>query len=223
MKHSFLLLLIPFLLFSCDDDDGSDEFCFIGNGQVVTKLIPLAPFSIVETEGPINLLIDEDPTQTVIIRAESNIIDEIISEVNGETLTFSFLRELTCFETDEQIWITVAASDLKGVSVVGETVIESLDTLIVDEFFMDVEGVATVFLEGRVEEETISVEGELSLIQYDFPADRLTLNSEGVTSANVLVNNELNLNISGVANIKYRGNPTITQNVSGVLNLEDDN
>ncbi|NNC49050.1 MAG: DUF2807 domain-containing protein, partial [Flaviramulus sp.] len=84
-KQLYIVFLI--LIFACDSENAGD--CFQKEGTIIQQEIIVANFDKIFVNRDIELIIEEGPTQKVVIETGKNLINDVSAAVaNGElTLT----------------------------------------------------------------------------------------------------------------------------------------
>lgn len=205
MKSLYLLLtfvvIISFTM--CDLDDGPNPNNKItGSGPVITKTLSFPPFNKIENIGVANFYISLGDPQSVILKAQQNIIDIMTYEVINSTL-FVGIKENTSIENADEIRFDITVNEINDIKLIG---------------------VGNFELSGDFQDElSISLIGVGNVEAYDLEVANCTIVSTGVGDCKVNVRDILDLTITGVGTIFYKGNPVITQSVSGLGKLINDN
>ncbi len=202
----FTLFLAFFTMISlsrCDlNDDQNPDNKIIGTGPIVTENLNLDAFDKIENTGVANIYVTLGEPQSVILKAQQNIMDIMIYRVVGNTLRIG-IRENTSIQSSDEIRFEITVSDLNEFKLIG---------------------VGNFQLSGDFQDELlIALTGVGNVDAYDTEIGVCDIVSTGVGDCRVNVRDELNVTISGVGSIYYRGNPAITQSVSGMGNLINDN
>ncbi|MCA6075629.1 head GIN domain-containing protein [Fulvivirga sedimenti] len=220
-KISLFLLIIMLGYASCNDDDV--DLCLRGDGTVNEYIQSVSAFDEVELSGPINLNITQGGVQSVVIRAEKQLYDPLIVEVDNGTLEVRYPRNVTCFETNVGVWIDITVPDLEKVAISGQSDIISSGDINLDNLTLDISGEAYISLTGEVNELAFNASGKLEVDNFDLDNNIQYIVVSGEADMDIRCEIELTLVISGAATIRYKGNPQISQNTSGSLNLIDAN
>ncbi len=222
MKRISLFLLVVVLGYSsCNDDDV--DLCLRGDGNVNEYVQTVGAFDEVALSGPINLNITQGAVQSVVIRAERQLYEPLIIEVDNGTLEVRYPKNVTCFDTNVGVWVDITVPDLEKVAISGQSEIISTGDIDLDELTIDTSGEAYVSLTGNVDELAFNVSGEIIVENFDLQNNLQYIIVSGLADMEIRCEIELTLVISGAATIRYKGNPQISQNTSGSLNLIDAN
>jgi hypothetical protein len=204
MKNlNYVLIFTLFLLGAagCEDDEIITDKV-TGEGPIVTENLDLSAFSKIENTGVANFYITIGSPQSVVIKAQQNIMDVMTYQVTNETLKVG-LEKNTSIENHEEIRfdITIPAISSIKLTGVGDFELSGDDQ---DALIIDLEGVGNVDA-------------------FEMRVGTCTITSSGVGNCEVYVLNELTVTISGVGNIYYKGNPVIISSVTGLGQLVNSN
>ena len=204
MKKSILLILsfyIIVLFNGCEkEDNGTNNIT--GVGDVVTETLDLSSFQSIKNTGVANIYVTVGDTQSVVLKAQQNIIDVITYEVNNSTLEIG-IQNNTSINESKGIVFEITIPEIDKIELIGVGDFElSGDSQ--DELYIILTGVGTVRA-------------------YDLEVDVCHITSTGVGNCQVRVNNTLNVTITGVGSVYYKGNPTINSTITGLGKLVDAN
>ncbi|MBK8806373.1 MAG: DUF2807 domain-containing protein [Bacteroidales bacterium] len=233
MNKLFNLLIISVVLLqSCQLPD-----VIRGNGNEVSEMRAIAKVDRVELQINAEVYITNEHSDSVKLRAESNILNEIVLENNGGKLVIkqkvgSILKE------NEPIRIYIGTSSLSAMEVSGSGYMEC-DTIYVDdnsEITVSGSGkIKTKQVYGSNLRAEIRGSGELSIDSIDvikFTTDvsgsgkinakyancaesRLEISGSGKTTLNVFCN-QIKTTISGSGDVNLNGSAGISEiNISG--------
>ncbi len=204
MKKSILLILsfyIIVLFNGCEkEDNGTNNIT--GVGDVVTETLDLSSFQSIKNTGVANIYVTVGDTQSVVLKAQQNIIDVITYEVNNSTLEIG-IQNNTSINESKGIVFEITIPEIDKIELIGVGDFElSGDSQ--DELYIILTGVGTVRA-------------------YDLEVNVCHITSTGVGNCQVRVNNTLNVTITGVGSVYYKGNPTINSTITGLGKLVDAN
>ena len=205
MKTIYSGLFILCLLFistACEDNGGINDREITGSGPLVTQTLDLASFNKISNTGVADFYISTGSTQSVVLKAQQNIIDVMTWEVTNETLVIG-LEKGVSLKNHEQIRFDIVIPTFSGIDIIG---------------------VGNVTLSGSGQDQVnINLTGVGNVLAYEMEIGDCTINLTGVGDIKVHVSNSLDVTLTGVGDVYYRGTPSITQNVSGVGQLINDN
>ena len=204
MKKSILLNLLFFIivLFNGCEKDNNGTNNITGIGDIVTDTLDLSSFQSIKNTGVANTYVTVGDTQSVVLKAQQNIIDVITYEVNSSALEIG-IQDNTSIRESKGIVFEITIPEIEKIELVGVGDFElSGDSQ--DELYIFLIGVGTVRA-------------------YNLEVDVCHITSTGVGNCQVRVNNTLNVTITGVGSVYYKGNPTISSTITGLGKLVDAN
>jgi hypothetical protein len=205
-----------------------------GDGNVITKNRTVGNFDKLTVSGSFDVELIKGIEGAITIKAESNLMDYIETNVDNGTLKISFKNGLN-IRTHKSIQITLAFNDLESVKlsgsgeIISNVPIEGTDldislsgsgnlkmNVVVDNLSSSISGSGNINLNGNASNFSCSVSGSGNTNASDLKT--LITNAKISGSGNVKVHaeNEIQAKTSGSGNISYTGNPTIIKaNSSG--------
>jgi len=213
-----------------------------GSGTLTTQSRDVSSFDAVQINGAGELLIIQGETESLEIQAEDNIIDELTSDVQENTLVLgyrdSFLRN-TIIPT-ERITYTLTMTELSQVTINGAASmdIDSLETgslaliingagnisinqLLADNLNVEISGTTTIEIGGQTSQQTVTIDGAGNYRADDLQTSSTTININGLGNATVWATETLNISIDGGGNLRYYGSPNVTQEINGVGDIDN--
>jgi len=235
---TYWFLLIAIVLQACNDD--SESTCIVPSGEVVEEEFFLDPFSEVSLEIPADVFIREGEEQQVVVKAQSEIIEELLkTSVRNEVWDIEFNQ---CFNLQQGISIYITIPDLKKISTSGSGNVVTEDIFVQDDVILTVSGSGSIEgsfevtqiecvisgsgsieLEGSSQRAEHTVSGSGSIKSFEFTTNRSEVSISGSGSASISVTDFLDVIISGSGSVRYKGDPTIDSSISGSGSLIDDN
>lgn len=205
MKNlAYFILAAVYILSSpgCNDDDPLDDNKITGTGPVVTQNLDLDAFNKIENVGVANFYITIGSPQSVVLKAQQNIIDVMTYDVVDQTFEVG-LQENVSIENHEEIRFDITMESINQIELIG---------------------VGDFNLSGDDQEElTINVTGVGNIKAFDMKVGTCTITFTGVGDCEVHVIDELTVTLSGVGNIYYKGTPTINSTITGTGELINSN
>lgn len=195
-----LLLLFPT---GCEDNDPvGDNRNIIGTGPVVTKTLSLDAFSKIENTGVADIYVTVGGPQSVILKAQQNIIDVMTIGVLGDVLEIGLENGIS-IEKADTIRFDITIPALTNVSLTG---------------------VGDYILSGDYQDAlTIQITGVGNVEAFGLEVGTCTILITGVGDCEVNVRDALTIDITGVGNVHYKGQPSISSSISGIGALIDAN
>jgi hypothetical protein len=203
MKSSYYFIAaIIFILAPEGCNMDLKEIRINGKGPVITTSLDLASFDKIEHTGVANYYITIGSTQSVILKAQQNIIDIMTWEVRDHALKVG-LQEHIGIETHDEIRFDITVPSINNI---------------------DLTGVGDFFLTGPDQNElTITLTGVGNIDAFELRTDTCNITFSGVGNCKLFVTDLLSGTLSGVGNVYYKGNPEINLNVTGAGRLIDSN
>ena len=206
MKHIivvFLASLIFMIPMGCEEKDaGGNSQNIVGTGPVITQTLILDEFSNIENTGVADIFVTLGSPQSIVLRAQQNIIDVMTIGVQNDVLQIG-LENNVSIERAEEITFDITIPEINSVTLTG---------------------VGEYILSGDYQEElSIMLTGVGNVRAFDQEVGTCNITITGVGDCEVNVKNEMILNITGVGNVYYKGHPDIDSSISGVGALIDYN
>ena len=213
-----------------------------GSGNLVTETREVSGFNEVQLDGAGRLVITQGETESLEIEAEDNIIDELTSGVQGQTLELGF---------EEQLWrnnviptrgitYTLTVIDLTAITFngAGDLEMESLDTsslelvingagqinldeLTADSLSVQVSGTGSIDISGQVSSQSVTIDGAGNYEAGDLQTSSTTVDINGLGNGTVWVTESLDVTIDGGGTLNYYGSPSVTQEINGVGDINN--
>jgi hypothetical protein len=229
-KVYFLLFLSLFGLASC-------RFLgkrIHGNGNVKTAERPVSPFSEVEANGNIKLIVIQGDLKPVRIETDENLISYIEVNQEGDRIIIQTKRGVNLIPSgDLNVYVTSPTYrniEVSGSSdIIGQTKITGSEALSLQasgagDIQMEVDapkvtagisGSGSVKLKGQARDFDVDLSGAGHAYCYDLLTENTTVEISGAGSAQIYASVKLKANVSGAGNISYKGNASVSQQISG--------
>jgi hypothetical protein len=217
MGRKMLTFLIPVFLLACSLTPWNSEE-FEGSGVPGSESRSLEPFSRIDVTGEADVSVSFGSTQSVIVEADDNLLDQVKTSVRGDTLVIGhpFGRDL---QPRYGIRVTVVMNELDGFEISGSGNIDiaQLDSEAVD---FSIPGSGIIRADGAADRLTIDLGGSGDILCGELEARAAGVTIGGSGNATVYVTESLDAEISGSGNIFYAGDPvSVDQSVSGSGNI----
>jgi len=168
-------------------------------------------FTRVEFDGLMEVTITVGEAQSVSITASSEkYLNNVETRVRNGTLRvdmdwegdggfFSFLRDI-------EVQIVITVPTLEGVEMdgLGNLVIKNVDA---DEFWLSLDGLGTVDIDGRCKTVTFEMDGMGDLNARDFKCERVRVSIDGMGDAEVYASEYVDVSIDGFGDVDVYGDP----------------
>ncbi|MDH5398539.1 MAG: DUF2807 domain-containing protein [Cyclobacteriaceae bacterium] len=234
MKTLSTLIISAMVVVSGCINDYYEKPCLRGNNNIITQTRSVELFGEIDSEifGDLNIVITDMPNNEITITGESNIINEITTEVvNGRLKVdachcLRFHKRLSITMNTDQLnylrlkgagnaWVTGLnrTDDMKvAITGTGEITMDNIET---NRLHALITGEGEITTSGSVIEQQIYITGIGHYYGYDTQADITDVSITGTGSVYVATNEILDVRIDGVGTVKYKGDPQV--NVRAVL------
>ena len=229
---SFLLMIG---LSSC-----MDEIFLEGNGHLETQNRSITGFDEVHSSGDFNVKVVPGSEFSVVVKAESNLLPYIETNVSGKTLKIG-TNGIHSLHHNLPIEVLITQPELKGLSLSGSGLLYTgsfdcdniqislsgsgdIDTEIsADKVKANISGSGTIFLAGEAFESDFRISGSGKIKAYDLVQDHCQTSISGSGDMYVNVSETLYAGISGSGKIFYINHPAVQSNISGSGKVIDKN
>ncbi|PHN02647.1 head GIN domain-containing protein [Flavilitoribacter nigricans] len=203
-----------------------------GEGPVVKRTLDLSSFDKVVLTNNAKVYLRQGSRQSVEVEAQQNIIDNLVTEVSGDTWKIRFDKSVRRYE-GMKVYITIPTLEGARVSgsgsIIGENTFTGLDELGVSisgsgNISLDVEanmidshisGSGDIRLAGTTDKHGISISGSGEVEAYDLISDSCKVRISGSGDCEVEVKEDLEVRISGSGDVNYKGRPRVSSRISG--------
>lgn len=217
MMLRIFAVLLAFGLAGCDAGCSAKDGCVKGSGNVIAQARPVEKFTAIRFDAIGTFLVERTGADSLTVETDDNVQSIVTSEVKDGTLVLAGCEN--CSPTKTVFRVTV--SDLRKIDLTG---VGSGDASKLDgpTLSVNLSGVGSLMLSGRVDDLTISSSGTGSCNAAELTAKRATVVLAGVGDVRVNASEELDANVSGIGKIRYRGSPKLKQDVSGVGSIQQE-
>ena len=207
-----VIVILTFLATSCND-------CIKGEGESVTKIIPLEPFNAIHLSGSNNITISQGLEQRVEIKAPENIIALLNNEVRNKTWEITFKE---CVQAGN-IEINITTPAIEAITVTGSGDVKGLNSLNVEQMILSIAGsgnidlmlntpeISTsitgsggVKLNGSATNHQVNIEGSGNIKAVDFTTVITKVKITGSGDASVNATEILEAQITGSGDVEYK-------------------
>ncbi|MBT8219128.1 MAG: DUF2807 domain-containing protein [Bacteroidia bacterium] len=183
-------------------------------------------FKSIEVQSGIDLYLTKSSTQSVEIKAKSDIIDKVITEVEGSTLKIYFERGSRWNWNNNKMSAYVSTDQIEKLSASGGSDVEAEGRFVGDEMYINGSGGSDIEMTLSCDKLVVSVsggsdievEGDAKTLKIEasggsdfkgraFEAKIVQANVSGGSDAYFNVSEELIARASGGSDIHYRGDP----------------
>ncbi|MBK8581009.1 MAG: DUF2807 domain-containing protein [Flavobacteriales bacterium] len=226
MKKSFLFLFAATAFAGCTSD------CVVGTGQPELRNVAVAPFTSIEVEGAIDVVIEKGDSQLVVVEAPLALIPLLKTEVQNGIWT---IATSTCWTSMNGFTIHITtplinkiqlegsgsatAADVFGagdiqLSTTGSGAI-TLKSVVAKKIAVESEGSGSITISGTCADLSASLSGSGDFNGKDLTANTADITTEGSGNASITAITTLNANVEGSGTIHYAGKPDVSSSVDG--------
>lgn len=213
-----------------------------GSGDVITESRTVSDFNNIELNGAGKLIITQSSTESLEIEAEENIIDELMSDVQGDTLSLGYTSRfwrrsiipnrtiiyyLNVIDLDE---ITLNGANELEIDTLDTTSLEitlngagrvDIDELLAQNLTVNVAGTGTATIAGQVESQEINIDGAGNYQAGDLQTQNTVIQIDGLGNSTVWALDTLDITINGGGSLNYYGTPNVTQDINGLGDINN--
>ncbi len=236
-----LFLLVSLVLSSCSALTNLGVKVITPSKVVISENRNVSGFTAIEfsTVGKVNII--QGSPESLNITGPDNLVPEITTTVNGNTLTIKNKENITIgtFNSDNMLTFTIVASDLTSLSVsgAGDVQVESFSPASMDlnmsgagnvvvnqlstgTLKVNLSGLGGLDISGQATNATIDISGAGNVTATDLKLNTVNVSISGVGGARLWVADRLTGNISGAGSVSYYGSPQTSFNTSGIGNFK---
>ena len=192
--------------------DWYDAHVLHGNGDQVGELRELPPFRRIELRGSSDLDVQVGGAQSVEVRADSNLIELVTTEVRGDLLVISMQPGRYSFQRGPELVVHVPALDALDIHGSADASVTGVQG---EHFRAAVSGSGDISATGRVDHLEARVSGSGDLRLGGLEARTADVRVSGSGDIRVDVRERLEAHVSGSGDIAYTGSPAKDVHVSG--------
>lgn len=205
----------------------------VASGKVVAETREASGFSAVRLALPGTVVLRQADTHLVSVEADDNLLPEIETVVERESLVIRFRRGINPTGR-ATIRLLVSAPSFSALSIAGsgEIVAESLrtpalsisiagsgdakiDRLEAESLTAAIAGSGDVKVAGRADELSLKIAGSGDVVAGSLDTKRAKVSVSGSGDAVLLVRESLSVSIAGSGDVRYHGDPQVTRKVAG--------
>ena len=191
--------------------------CTRGSGTPAQQEREVAGFSRVDVGGAFEVDIDVGPDFRVVVHADDNLVERVITDVDGDTLKIHLDGSAT---TRSPLRAEISMPALAGVDVSGATRadVEGVASASID---LDASGASHLAVRGKATHVEIDGSGAAKIDARSLEAGSVKINASGATKASVTATEAIEADASGSSEVRYFGNPTsVGKETSGASSIE---
>ncbi len=205
--------LVVALLYQFDGFGGSSNSATDGSGISATQAREVAAFKTVELAGNNNVVIHVGEKQSVVVRADDNLLDRVTTTVQSGKLVIA--NTPGSFTTETPMSVEVAVPTLSAVALTGNgnMVVSGIEA---ESLTVSLPGNGTLTGSGTATRLGVTVGGSGTVQFARVVANDVRAVVSGSGSVFITATKTLDASVSGSGAILYTGNPQdVTKNVTG--------
>ncbi len=207
-----------------------------GSGKIEAETREVQDFLAVSINYPADVVIQQGKVESVKVEADDNLLPQLTTEVNDETLVIENKEESWSQRVDptERVKITITVKDLREIEFssagslrldglktdelsvnlngAGEMILNDLD---VNKLESRLSGAGNIKANGTADELDLRISGVGSFEAPNLESMIASVRISGAGSATVRVEDDLTARVSGAGSVKYYGSPTLHEDISG--------
>lgn len=180
-------------------------------------------FDEVSLSGPIDLTVVQGDEQSLVVQAESQLMEVLEYDVRGSELMVGFKDKVKCLKSTKGVRVIATVPDLQWISIDGDSEIDNEGSLQLADLTIECHGEGEVELVGTVDRQFFVVDGKMEVENFGMISRETRIEVNGKAEFEVNCTDELYIDVNGKADVAYKGNPRIYQDVNGLLDLDDAN
>jgi hypothetical protein len=204
-----------------------------GNGEVIEVTKEISGINAVSLEAIGSLEIIQGQNESLMVEAESNLIEYMTFDSSGNRLTIGLKRGYN-FNPREPIQFTLTVKDLTRIDVSGVGVVNvprlvtdqlrigssgvtrvEINDLQADSLTVDVSGTGKVDITGTVIDLDIDASGATQFLGSDLESQVANIEASGAAKVTAWITEKLDAEASGAGSISYFGSPKVNIATSG--------
>lgn len=213
-----------------------------GSGNVTPQTRTVSGFREVHVSGAIDVYVKQDSSSSVRIEADDNIIEYVVTEVNGSTLEI-FTEHGFNLRPSHKIKVYVSNPSYEGFEVSGASAIMSENEITsgnqininlsgasegklelnAPKVSVDVTGASSANLRGRTKDLDVNASGASRVRGFELLTENTTVDLSGASNAEVYASVSLHGEASGASHVTYLGNIGHNVNTSGASHVNKKN
>lgn len=197
------------------------------HGDVEEEDRNVGEFTAIAVSHGIDVIITQGNSSKVHVKASSNAIDKLVTEVENGTLKIYYDKKVRRVKKAD-VYVTV--DELKGINASGGSDVESKGVLTYDELklnssggsdmeleldvenlYVNISGGADIELAGTGKYLKLNASGGSDFDGYDYKVEEATIHASGGSDSNVYVSQSIDVHASGASDVNFKGNPKQTK------------
>jgi Putative auto-transporter adhesin, head GIN domain len=201
------------LLYRIDVFGSSSTASAEGSGVPATQTRHVAAFRSVELAGGNNVVIRVGQTQSVVVKADDNLLNRVTTTVESGALVIGNTPGSIKPESPMSVEVNVPSLNALTLTGSGNILVDGIDT---EHITATLSGSGNLFGSGTATSLDVTVSGSGNVRFVDLAADNVHAFMSGSGAIFVTATDSLEASIAGSGTIIYAGNPeAVAKNVTG--------
>jgi len=188
-----------------------------GSGNVKTESRNVSGFKEIKAENAVELEITVQKDFSLTIEADDNLLDQVRTEVSGNTLKISTRDSIT---SKNKIKVKVSLPDLTDLDLSGAST-ANVSGVKTDSLKLNANGASRIKIDGEVKSVDATASGASGVDAENLKTENAKANASGASHITVSPTGDLNAEASGASTVTYTVEPkSIKQNASGASTIK---
>jgi hypothetical protein len=231
MKKLVILLLVTLMMCPSCIIEGWDYHGISGNGHVVKETRDVSGFTGVHISSGIDVYLSEGSDFEVVVEADENLQDVILTERNGNMLVVKTDRVNIRHASSKKVYVTIPELKELKISSAGDCMgqtpftcedlrlsISSAGNLSLEveanEINLDISSSGDAYLSGSTDIFDVNLSSAGNLNAFDLIAAEVDVVVSSAGDARVYATDEISMNASSAGNIYYKGDAKVVHSHS---------
>ena len=217
IKQVMLFVLSIIIFYGCNntvninDDNGETIH---GSGKIVSQIRTVDECSGLMIKNLGNVYLTQDDNQSIVIEADYNIIDQVITKKENDMLVVG-LKDGSYSNVTLKAYVSLKT--IESLTINGAGNITTLNSLSCDNLYITINGAGNITVKGNGNYLNSLINGAGNITAKEFPVATCKAYVNGAGNCTINVTDELDATVNGAGNIYYYGNPsTVRTSISGV-------
>lgn len=188
-----------------------------GSGNVKTESRSASGFKEIKAENAVELEITVQKDFSLTIEADDNLLDQVKTEVSGNTLKISTRDSIT---SKNKIKVKISLPELTDLDLSGAST-ANVSGVKTDSLELNASGASRIKIEGEVKSVDATASGASGIDAENLKTENAKANASGASHVTVSPTGDLNAEASGASTVTYTAEPkSIKQNASGASTIK---
>lgn len=204
MKNKFIIIISSLaFLFSCSDENKVD---IIGSGNIIEDTRMLSSFNSVTIDGIIDISITQGQSPSVIVKADDNVIDQIITEVTNDNLNIELVSG-NYNNVSLEVQLVMPQIVMLNRAGTGQASLDNFNNISTLEIIKS--GTGNIMMSGIGQNLDIEKDGTGSINGFGFEVDACDISSSGTGDIEITCLTSLTGSLNGTGDLLYKGSPSL--------------